>query len=127
MFHTVFKGVILLLFCNTWSVSPMVVDSSKVLLHSSINADPDEHRNVVSIKIWFKNRDERQTISCFNFNILIVTCALALYLSSHYSYFFSVLIQPTAKCSAFNSKVPIKYHTLLLKVCCKKSFLVLFV
>lgn len=73
MSPTVVKGVILLGFFYTWSVSPMVVDSSKVLLHSGITADPDEHRNVVSIKIWFENRDERQTCSCLNFNILTVT------------------------------------------------------
>nr|XP_034304031.1 gastric triacylglycerol lipase isoform X2 [Crassostrea gigas] len=49
MSHPFLKGVILSVFFNTWSVSLIVVDSSKVSLHSGVTADPDENRNVTEL------------------------------------------------------------------------------
>lgn len=122
MSHPFLKGVILSVFFNTWSVSLLVVDSSKVSLRSGITADPDENRNVVSIKIWSENRDVGQTCSCFNWDVLTVTCTVALY-SYHLItvIFISVLIQPTANCPLSNSWVSIKYHAFSLNVYCEKN------
>lgn len=121
MSHPFLKGVILSVFFNTWSVSLLVVDSSKVSLHSGVTADPDENRNVVSIKIWSENRDVGLVHALTEmFSPLPGTVAL-------YSYhlitviFISVLIQPTANCPLSNSKVSIKYHAFSLNVYCEKN------